>query len=85
MLAKSLIIAKRAEKDLFKLPLKIQKRIVSALERLQKNPLIGIKLHGELAGYYKLRVGDYRIVYRFDASQSIAAVVKIEHRHGVYR
>ena len=85
MPAKSLIIADRAYKQLTNLSFGIQKRIEKALGRLQQNPVLGIKLHGELANYYKLRVGDYRVVYRFDTKTSTVVVVKIEHRQGVYK
>lgn len=85
MSAKSVIVERAAKKRLLKLPLNIHKRIIRALETIQKNPLVGIKLHGELAKYYKSRVGDYRIVYSFDNKKSIMTVVKVEHRQGVYK
>lgn len=49
------------------------------------NNLQGEKLHGELLGYSKHRVGDYRIVYLFDKKEGKIAVLKIEHRQGVYK
>lgn len=85
MPAKSVIVEKSARKRLLKLPVKIHRRIVGALEILQANPLAGVKLHGELDGYYKYKLGDYRIVYTFDNKEKIVIVVKIEHRQGVYK
>lgn len=85
MPAKYLIVGKSADKKLSRVPLSLQKRVVKALEVIKQNPLSGIKLQGELSDYRKYRVGDYRIVYRFDAKESIAIVVKIEHRQGVYK
>lgn len=85
MPAKSVVLEKSARKRLLKLPLTIHRRIIRALDAIKANPLIGTKLHGELEGLYKLRVGDYRIVYLFDAKRSIVEVVKIEHRQGVYK
>lgn len=85
MPAKSFILADRADKELFKLPLQIQKRVIKTFETIKSNPVAGIKLHGELEYYYKFRVGDYRIVYMFNPKDSMVSVVKIEHRQGVYK
>ena len=85
MPAKAVIVDRAEKKRLLKLPLRIHQRILRALETIQENPIIGIKLHGELEEYYKFRVGDYRIVYSFDSKKSVVNVVKIEHRQGVYK
>ena len=85
MPAKSVLLEKTASKNLLKLPLNVHQRIINALDVIKSNPMIGIKLHGELSGYYKLRVGDYRIVYSFNIKESAVIVVKIEHRQGVYK
>jgi len=85
MPAKSLLLEKPAKKRLLKLPINIHKRVIRALETIQDNPLIGIKLHGDLVDYYKFRIGDYRIVYSFNIKESTVTVVKIEHRQGVYK
>lgn len=85
MPAKYLSTGKSVRKQLKKLPLYINEKVVKALNMIQENPLSGIKLHGELSDYYKFRVGDYRIVYKFDKKTSIVEVVRIEHRQGVYR
>ena len=42
-------------------------------------------MHGELEGYYKYRLGDYRIIYIFDAKKSTVEIQTIEHRQGVYK
>lgn len=85
MPADSLVLERAARKKLLKLPINIHKRIIASFEAIQSNPLIGEKLHGELKGYYKLRLGDYRIVYSFDKTKSTVRVVKIEHRQGIYK
>lgn len=85
MSAKSLIIERPAKKKLKKFPTEIHIRIITAFVEIQNNPLVGEKLRGELQGYYKFRVGDYRIVYSFNSKQSKVSVVKIEHRQGIYK
>lgn len=85
MPAKYLIVRKPIRKRLLKLPIHVHRRLVVALDKIKTNPIMGTKLHGELEEYYKFRIGDYRIVYRFDKKASVVEVVRIEHRQGVYR
>lgn len=85
MPAKYFSITKKANKQILKLPLRIQNKIDKAYSILKENPISGEKLKGELSEYYKFRVGDYRIVYSFDVKKSKVTIVKIEHRQGVYR
>ena len=85
MPAKHFQISKSANKQIGKLPIRIQDKINKAFDRLKTDPLSGDKLHGELKGYYKYRLGDYRIIYSFDIGNNILSVVKIEHRQGVYK
>lgn len=85
MPAKYFSTDKKVQNQLKKLPAKVHKRVIELLAKLKRNPLLGEKLHGELAGYFKYRLGDYRIIYRFDARSSTLVVVKIEHRQGAYK
>ncbi len=85
MPAKHLITKKSAQKQLNKLPTHIHIKIFHALRVIQNNPTSGVKLHGELSEYYKFRVGDYRIIYRYDNRSSAVEVLQIEHRQGVYK
>lgn len=85
MVVKYFRLAQSVDKDLAKLPKNIQLKILSSFTRLKRHPLAGIKLPGELRNYYKLRVGDYRIIYSFNPKQNLIQVVKIEHRQGVYK
>lgn len=85
MSADFLKLNRSANKQLNKLPLKIHEKVIVALDSIKINPLIGPRLSGELAGYHKFRIGDYRIVYKFDPKESLVEVVKVERRGGVYR
>lgn len=85
MPAKSLVITERVDKQLAKLPKRIQLRVARALVGLKENPLKGAKLSGDISGSYKLRLGDYRIVYDFHVKESIVVILKMEHRQGVYK
>lgn len=85
MSAKNLRVDSKAEKSIKRFPQHIRERLALALISIKENPLSGSKLSGELDGYHKFRIGDYRIVYKFDPKESLVEVVKIERRGGVYR
>ena len=63
----------------------VQRRIATRIGDLAKNPIPpgAKKLHGE-PNYYRIRVGDYRVIYRIDADRVAIVVVKIGHRHEFY-
>ena len=44
----------------------------------------GKPLRGELHGYWRYRVGDYRIVCSVDRGQLLVLVVKVGHRSSIY-
>lgn len=85
MPAKYVLVPEKVRKKAHKLPFFIQNRLPETLLKIQDNPLVGEKLRGELDPYRKLRIGDYRIVYRFDDKISTVTIVTIEHRQGVYK
>ncbi len=85
MPAKAFVVDKNADKRFLKLPIHVQRRVIRAYDIIKQNPIAGEKLHGELSGFYKYRVGDYRIVYVFNAKKSRIEVITIEHRQGVYK
>ncbi len=76
----------RARRDFSALETVLQQRLSQHIDRLAENPFpAGAKrLHTE-EPYYRIRVGDYRIVYQVDSQQLIVIVIKIGHRKDVYR
>jgi mRNA interferase RelE/StbE len=70
--------------DLAALPRNLQKRIVEAIEtRLMTAPShYGVRLRRSLWGLWKLRVGDYRVVYELVDKEVLIWV--IAHRKSVY-
>jgi mRNA interferase RelE/StbE len=73
----------KAVNQLNKLNLLISRRIFKNIEELKENPFSkGIKkLVNSI--YYRLRVGDYRIIFRINQDNII--IVKIGHRKNVYK
>lgn len=78
-------LARSARKELAKLPTKSQDRIVKAIEALQDDPRPhgSKKLKGSEATF-RIRVGDYRVVYEIHEKEVIVLIVRIRHRKDAY-
>ncbi len=77
---------KSAAKALQKLPKNIQRRIADAIDALAFDP----RPHGYIQMeseeiFYRIRVGDYRIIYEIFNEKLIVLVVRIGHRGDVYK
>jgi mRNA interferase RelE/StbE len=70
--------------DLVELPANVRARMVRAVEkRLATEPTrYGVRLRQSLGGLWKIRVGDYRIVYEIEEER--VTVWAIRHRKDVY-
>lgn len=75
-----------AEKDIRDLPDSIRKRIMQAIMALRDDPSPrqAQKLQGQ-DHHYRLRVGDYRILYEFGAEQQVITIYRVKHRREAYR
>ncbi len=73
-----------AEVDLRKVPTTIKARLLGVLDRLDRWPNVsGAKaLTGDWGGHYRIRTGDWRVVFRVDGSDVV--IVRIMHRSKVY-
>ncbi len=75
-----------ALKELRRLDHKIVPRIVHAIESLTKNPFpAGVKKLAATTHTYRIREGDYRIIYSIEESILLIEVVRVGHRKDVYR
>ena len=73
-------------KDLRKIDKVWQQRILTKIKTtLVENPYSGKKLVGDLSNFYRLRVGDYRIIYEIFDNIITVEVIKISHRRDIYR
>jgi len=79
-------IRSKALKELAKLPQKQQVAISKAIKNLADDPFPHghKKLQGNLNGY-RIRVGDYRVIYDVVKDELIIDVIRIRHRKDVYR
>ena len=81
-------ITDRAQKSIDKLDKPVSERINAFLERLleRENPrLLGGSLSGTLAGRWKYRVGDYRLICEIQDEVLIVLVLEVGHRSKVYK
>lgn len=63
------------------------KRILKKIDDLKADPLPKdcIKIHGFKEKLYRVRVGDYRILYEMDLESQRLGIVKIDKRSRVYQ
>ncbi|MGA7744220.1 MAG: type II toxin-antitoxin system RelE/ParE family toxin [Polyangia bacterium] len=82
----SVQLAPSAERDLSALDKPVQRRVAARIDALAENPRpAGVtKLQGE-ANAWRIRVGDYRILYTIEDRRLVVLVIKIGHRREVYR
>ncbi len=78
-------LTRRAEQELERLPNNVLQRIVTKLRTLESNPFpSGVK---KLQGHtgYRLRIGDYRVLYEVFTTEKQIVVYAVGNRKDVYR
>jgi mRNA interferase RelE/StbE len=82
----SIEIARSARKELQALDSSIANRIIKRIEALIKNPRpTGVaKLEGS-TDLWRIRVGEWRVVYRIDDRKQLVDISAVRHRREVYR
>jgi mRNA interferase RelE/StbE len=73
----------RAVKDFEAFPLKIRRRILASIEEMSDNLRGDVKRLTDSTPEYRLRVGDYRILFEID--EDAIVVYRIRHRREAYR
>jgi mRNA interferase RelE/StbE len=81
----SLKIKRSAEKELRAVPKKDLPRVIERIQSLAVNPRA--PGHQKLSGHdqYRIRQGDYRILYTINDTDRVVEIIKIGHRREVYR
>jgi mRNA interferase RelE/StbE len=74
--------SKRADKDLQRLPLEVQGRIVVRLKALRQDLTGDVKKLTNHTPEYRLRVGDYRVLFEVDGD--VIVVHRVRHRKDAY-
>ena len=81
--------APEAAREVRKLDRSVAARILKTLEEriaiLDEPRSLGAALAGEHAGYWRWRIGDYRMIARIEDERITILVVRVAHRREVYR
>jgi mRNA interferase RelE/StbE len=82
----TIVFARSARKELESLPDRIVEKVLPKIEGLANSPKpVGSrKLSGE-KNMWRLRVGDYRVVYTVDDRRRLVDIVAVRHRKDAYR
>lgn len=77
----------QAADDLGEITKTVAQRILDKIRWLSANcgSLTPATLAGDLAGIYKLRVGDYRVLYTLENDARSIRILRIRHRRDVYK
>lgn len=76
----------RAFREFQALPHAAQSRIATKIELLEQDPRPrGVEKLEGIKNAYRIRVGDYRVVFEIDDEHDLVRVVKVGHRRDVYR
>lgn len=84
----SIQFVRSAQKEFDRLPAKLRTKVAEALSLLSKHPYSELLNAKRLKGnnqLYRVRLGDYRIVYEIRDRELVVVVIKIGHRSDVYK
>lgn len=83
----TVVILSAAERQIKKLPHLARGKVIALAESLGENPRPrDFKvLRGPLKGYFRVRTGNYRIIYAIDDKNVIITVVSVGDRRDIYR
>jgi mRNA interferase RelE/StbE len=81
----AITFARSARKELEALPASVIARVIARIEALTENPRPRgcRKLQGE-EELWRIRVGDYRVLYSIDDSMRIVDIIAVRHRREAY-
>ena len=75
-----------AAKEFRKLTLAVKDRLRKAIDGLKTDPRpAGMKKLAGETNLYRIRIGDYRVIYEIDDSNQLIIVTRVRHRRDVYQ
>jgi mRNA interferase RelE/StbE len=75
-----------AESQFKELPKEVQSRLQHRIDSMTENPFPrGVKKLSAEENFYRLRIGDYRIIYQVQGKALLILILKLGHRRNVYR
>lgn len=81
----SVVFARSARKEIERLPASVAKRIIERIESLTSvpRPPGSLKLKGN-RNLWRIRIGDYRVIYSIDDSDLLIDISAVRHRRDAY-
>lgn len=81
------VFTKEAERDLMRLGHQIRNRVLQKIKWVQENFdfVTPLPLGGQWRGFFKLRVGDWRIIYEVEISNKRIIIHYIDLRDKIYK
>jgi mRNA interferase RelE/StbE len=80
------VLARSAERDLSGLPESTQDRLIRAVDALATTPRpSGVKKLRGTRDLWRIRVGDYRVIYRVDDVKRLVDISHVRHRREAYQ
>jgi mRNA interferase RelE/StbE len=81
-----IVVERSAEKDLKRLSSEVRPRAVTAIQSLASNPRpVGCRKLAGTKNDWRIRVGDYRVIYEIADEIRIIRINRVRHRRDVYR
>lgn len=82
----SILYKRSASEELLQLPANIAHKVKTAIDSLSENPRPqGCKKLKGSVNEYRIRIGNYRVIYTISKTVLIVTIIKIAHRKDVYR
>jgi mRNA interferase RelE/StbE len=79
-------ITPAAQRIIKKLPKNIQKKLIEIIELLAEDPRpVGVVKLSTTGNLYRVRTGDYRIIYEIQDQILLIVITKVGHRRDVYK
>ena len=78
------ILTKIATQQLSKMEKNIVKKITDKLEKIRDNPFLFVRKLRD-SEFYRLRVGDFRVIMSIDRGKMVILVIEIGHRKNIYK
>jgi mRNA interferase RelE/StbE len=81
-----ILLHARVPSEIKAIPSTIRDKIKNVIDNLAADPVprMASKLQGRI-GCYRIRVGDYRIIYEVHATEVVVYIIGVGHRREVYR
>lgn len=80
-----IVLESQAKNFFKKLDSVSRERVSKKIGKLKTNPRLGIPLLGNFRGLWKLRIGNYRFIYKIDQDNLVIVGVNMGNRRNIYK